>query len=56
LAKGKIFYRKTEFLGKILPKIVFLRKNLWELLDAEFYTFLKSGQNSASFDILQTQF
>ena len=31
-----IFYRKPEFLGtrKILQKIVFLRKNLWELLDA----------------------
>jgi hypothetical protein len=34
--KGKNFYRKTEFLGpwKILQKIAFLRKNLWELLDA----------------------
>jgi hypothetical protein len=34
--KGKKIYRKTEFLGtwKILQKIVFLRKNLWELLDA----------------------
>jgi hypothetical protein len=34
--RGKIFSRKTEFLGtwKILQKIVFLRKNLWELLDA----------------------
>jgi hypothetical protein len=34
--KGKNFYRKTEFLGtcKILQKIVFLRKNLGELLDA----------------------
>jgi hypothetical protein len=31
-----IFYRKTEFLGtwKILHKIVFLKNNLWELLDA----------------------
>ncbi len=29
-------YSKTEFLGnwKILQKIVFLRKNLWKLLDA----------------------
>ena len=34
--REKKFYRKTEFLGtwKILQKIVFLRKNLWELLDA----------------------
>jgi hypothetical protein len=34
--KGKKLYRKTEFLRtwKILQKIVFLRKNLWELLDA----------------------
>jgi hypothetical protein len=33
--RGKIFYRKTKFLGtwKILQKIVFLRKNRWELLD-----------------------
>ncbi len=36
LAKGKKIYRKTEFFGnwKILQKIVFLIKNLWELLDA----------------------
>jgi hypothetical protein len=48
------FYRKTEFLEtwKILQKIVFLRKNLWELLGA----FLKSAQNSASFDTLHAQF
>jgi hypothetical protein len=34
--KGKIFLKKTEFLRtwKILQKIVFLRKKLWELLDA----------------------
>jgi hypothetical protein len=32
--KGKNFYRKTEFLGTFLQKIVFLRKNLWELFDA----------------------
>jgi hypothetical protein len=34
--KGKKFYRKTEFFGtwKMLKKIVFLRKNRWELLDA----------------------
>ncbi len=34
--KGKKYYRKTEFFGtwKILQKIVFLRKNLRELLDA----------------------
>jgi hypothetical protein len=34
--REKICYRKTEFLGtwKILLKIVFLRKNLGELLDA----------------------
>jgi hypothetical protein len=34
--KGKIFYRKTESLGtwKILQNIIFLSKNLWELLDA----------------------
>jgi hypothetical protein len=56
--REKIFSRKTEFLGtwKILQKIVFLRKNLWELLDARFYTFLKSAQNSPSFDTLCVQF
>jgi hypothetical protein len=34
--RDKNFYRKTEFLGtwKILQKIVFLIKNIWELLDA----------------------
>jgi hypothetical protein len=34
--REKKCYRKTEFLGtlKILRKIVFLIKNLWELLDA----------------------
>jgi hypothetical protein len=34
--KGKKLPRKTEFLGtwKILQKIVFLRKNLWKLLEA----------------------
>jgi hypothetical protein len=34
--RDKLFYRKTEFLGtwKILQNIVFLRKNLGELLDA----------------------
>jgi hypothetical protein len=34
--REKNCYRKTEFLGtwKILQKILFLRKNLWELLDA----------------------
>jgi hypothetical protein len=36
LSKEKTIFRKTEFLGtlKILQKIVFLRKNLWELLEA----------------------
>jgi hypothetical protein len=34
--REKKFYRKTEYFGtlKILPKIVSLRKNLGELLDA----------------------
>jgi hypothetical protein len=41
------FYRKTEFLGtwKILQKIVFLGKNLWELLDARvLHIFEISGK------------
>jgi hypothetical protein len=56
--KGNKFYRKTEFLGtwKILQKIVFLRTNLWELLDARVLRILKSAQNFASFDTLCTQF
>jgi hypothetical protein len=32
--RGKNFNKKTEFLGKILPKIVLLRKNRWKHLDA----------------------
>jgi hypothetical protein len=34
--REKFFYRKTDFFGtwKISQKIVFLRKNLWEILDA----------------------
>jgi hypothetical protein len=34
--REKKLYRKTEFLGtwKIVQTIVFLKKNLWELLDA----------------------
>jgi hypothetical protein len=58
VSKEPEFYRKTEFLGtwKIFQKIVFLRKNLWELLDAKFYTFLKSAQNFASIDTICTQF
>jgi hypothetical protein len=41
--KGKNFVQKTEFLGtwKILQKIVFLRKNLWELLDARVLHIFK---------------
>jgi hypothetical protein len=36
ISKGKKINRKTEFLRtwKILQKIVFLRRNLWELFDA----------------------
>jgi hypothetical protein len=34
--RENFFCRKTEFLGtwKILQKIVFMRNNLWKLLDA----------------------
>jgi hypothetical protein len=44
LAKGKTFFsRKTEYFGtwKILPKIVSLRKNLGELLDARVLHIFK---------------
>jgi hypothetical protein len=57
--KGKKFYRKIEFLGtlgKILQKIVFLKKIFRSFLTQEFYTFLKSVQNSASFAILHAHF
>ncbi len=39
----KFIYRQTEFLGtwKILQKIVFLRKNLWELFDARVLHILE---------------
>jgi hypothetical protein len=47
LAKGKTFF--TE-------KLNFPRKNLGNFLTEEFYTFLKSAQNSASFDTLHAQF
>jgi hypothetical protein len=41
--REKQIYLKTEFLGtwKILQKIVFLRKNLWELLDARVLHIFK---------------
>jgi hypothetical protein len=50
--REKKFYRKTEFLGtwKIEQKI------FGNFLTQEFYTYLKSAQNSASFDTLHTQF
>jgi hypothetical protein len=41
--KGKKIYIKTEFLRTltILQKIFFLRKNLWELLDARVLHFFE---------------
>jgi hypothetical protein len=48
--REKKFYRKTKFLGtlKILQEIVFLRKNLWELLDARvLYIFEISAKERA---------
>ncbi len=49
------FYRKT-WTWKILQKIFFLRKKIFgNFLMQEFYTFLKSAQNSASFDTLYAQ-
>jgi hypothetical protein len=48
LAKRKKNYRKTEFLRtwKILQKNLFLKKIFGNFLMQEFYTFLKSAQNS----------
>jgi hypothetical protein len=48
LAKGE--NRKIDFLEtwKILQNIVFLRKNLWELLEARDLHIFESAQNSAS--------
>jgi hypothetical protein len=56
--RDKKFYRKTEFSGtrKIVQKLVFLRKNLWELLDAIVLHIFESAQNSASFGTLHAQF
>jgi hypothetical protein len=56
--REKNFYIKTEFSGtwKILQKIVFLRTNLWELLDARVLYIFEITQNSASFDTLHAQF
>jgi hypothetical protein len=56
--REKKFDRKTEFLGtwKILQKIVFLKKNLWELLDARALHIFEISANSASFDTLCAQF
>ncbi len=59
LAKGrKNFDGKTLFLGtwKILQKIVFWEQFFGNFLTQEFYTFLKSAQNSASFDTLHGPF
>ncbi len=53
--REKKIYIKTEFLRtwKILQKIVFLIKKIFgNFLTQGFYTFLKSAQNSASFDTL----
>ncbi len=54
----KFIYKQTEFLGtwKILQKSFFWEKIFGNFLTQEFYTFLKSVQNSASFDTLHTQF
>jgi hypothetical protein len=52
LAKGTIFFRKTEF----CQKIVFLKKFLGELIDERVSHILKSAQNSASFYTLCGQF
>jgi hypothetical protein len=42
--REKQFYIKAEFLRnwKILQKIVFLRKNLWELFDARVLHIFKN--------------
>jgi hypothetical protein len=41
---------------KILQKIIFLRKNLGELLDARVPHIFEISANSASFDTLHAQF
>jgi hypothetical protein len=49
--KGKKIYRKTEILGtwKTLQKIVFLRKNLWELVDVRVLFLSVYSINSENF-------
>ncbi len=58
--KGKRFLQKnwTKFLGtwKICKKAFFCEKIFGNFLMQEYYTFLKSAQNSASFDTLCAQF
>ncbi len=54
--KSRVWQKGKKFLQKNWIFRDFLRKNLWELLAQEFYTFLKSAQNSASFDTLCAQF
>ncbi len=59
LAKGKtFFYRKTEFSGirKFCKKLFFWEQIFGNFLTQEFYTFLKSAQNSASFDTVHSRF
>jgi hypothetical protein len=46
LAKGEIIVQKKHF----------SEKNLGNFLTQEFYTSLKTAQNSASFDTLRSQF
>jgi hypothetical protein len=51
----KLFTEKLIFL-RFFAKSVFLRKHFGNYLTQEFYTLLKSAQNSASFDTLYGQF
>jgi hypothetical protein len=59
LAKRKKNLQKNWFLRdleNLAKKCFFWEKISWNFLTQEFYTFLKSAQNSASFDTLWAQF
>jgi hypothetical protein len=55
---GKNLYRKTKFLGtwKILQKIVFLRKDIWELLDVRVLYIFEISSKFRFFYTLYAQF
>ncbi len=54
--KGKKFWQKKWIFWDFCKKSFFWEKIFGNFLTQEFYTFLNSAQNSASFNTLHTQF